>query len=292
MMEKRIDLHVHSYISDGSCSPEEIISLAKKKGLSAVALTDHESVEGNKAAAEEAQKQGLTFIPGIEMTVDYQSRKLHIVGLGFDASHPSFVRLYKKIRAIKEGRMEELIEGIGRKNIDISTQKVLPYVVTGRIDRYAIMRYLVSLSLYDHVQPLWDEYINPVVLELGLDYNITAEEAFSAVKEAGGITSLAHFHKKLGLGGLSRQMQEAAIAELHTMGMDAMEQRYPNYTEDDQAFVRSMRDKYHLMATGGTDFHGANRPGVELGSGIENNTEIPYHYYQILSAQCCQAKKG
>lgn len=282
MMEKRIDLHVHSYISDGSCSPVEIISLAKSKGLSAVALTDHESVEGNAEAAREAQKQGVAFVPGIEITVEDQGRKLHIVGLGFDQSHPAFVRLYKKIRSIKEGRMDEVVEGIRRKNIDISVEKVQPYVVTGRIDRYAIMRYLVSLSLYDHVQPLWDHYINPVVLDLGLDYNVTAEEVFAAVKAAGGITSLAHFHKKLGLGGLTRAQQETAIARLRAMGMDAMEQVYPNYTEDDRVFVRAMREKYQLMATGGTDFHGENRPGVELGSGIDNNTEIPYAYYQQL----------
>lgn len=281
-MEKRIDLHVHSYISDGSCSPVEIISLAKSKGLSAVALTDHESVEGNAEAAREAQKQGVAFVPGIEITVEDQGRKLHIVGLGFDQSHPAFVRLYKKIRSIKEGRMDEVVEGIRRKNIDISVEKVQPYVVTGRIDRYAIMRYLVSLSLYDHVQPLWDHYINPVVLDLGLDYNVTAEEVFAAVKAAGGITSLAHFHKKLGLGGLTRAQQETAIARLRAMGMDAMEQVYPNYTEDDRVFVRAMREKYQLMATGGTDFHGENRPGVELGSGIDNNTEIPYAYYQQL----------
>ena len=282
MMEKRIDLHVHSYISDGSCSPVEIISMAKSKGLSAVALTDHESVEGNAEAAREAQKQGVAFVPGIEITVEDQGRKLHIVGLGFDQSHPAFVRLYKKIRSIKEGRMDEVVEGIRRKNIDISVEKVQPYVVTGRIDRYAIMRYLVSLSLYDHVQPLWDHYINPVVLDLGLDYNVTAEEVFAAVKAAGGITSLAHFHKKLGLGGLTRAQQETAIARLRAMGMDAMEQVYPNYTEDDRVFVRAMREKYQLMATGGTDFHGENRPGVELGSGIDNNTEIPYAYYQQL----------
>lgn len=282
MMEKRIDLHVHSYISDGSCSPVEIISLAKSQGLSAVALTDHESVEGNAEAAREAQKQGVAFVPGIEITVEDQGRKLHIVGLGFDQSHPAFVRLYKKIRSIKEGRMDEVVEGIRRKNIDISVEKVQPYVVTGRIDRYAIMRYLVSLSLYDHVQPLWDHYINPVVLDLGLDYNVTAEEVFAAVKAAGGITSLAHFHKKLGLGGLTRAQQETAIARLRAMGMDAMEQVYPNYTEDDRVFVRAMREKYQLMATGGTDFHGENRPGVELGSGIDNNTEIPYAYYQQL----------
>lgn len=282
MMEKRIDLHVHSYISDGSCSPVEIISLAKSKGLSAVALTDHESVEGNAEAAREAQKQGVAFVPGIEITVEDQGRKLHIVGLGFDQSHPAFVRLYKKIRSIKEGRMDEVVEGIRRKNIDISVEKLQPYVVTGRIDRYAIMRYLVSLSLYDHVQPLWDHYINPVVLDLGLDYNVTAEEVFAAVKAAGGITSLAHFHKKLGLGGLTRAQQETAIARLRAMGMDAMEQVYPNYTEDDRVFVRAMREKYQLMATGGTDFHGENRPGVELGSGIDNNTEIPYAYYQQL----------
>ena len=160
-------------------------------------------------------------------------------------------------------------------SIDISLEKVQPFAF-GKLDRYAIMRYLVSLHLYDRAQPLWDNYLDPAVRELGLDQNMPAEEALPAIHAAGGVTSLAHFHKNIGLKGLSRAEQEAAIARLHALGLDGMERWYPNYTAEDSAFAAHMIEKYGLLVTGGTDFHGSNRPQIEMGHGIAGNMAIPY----------------
>ncbi|MFA6850692.1 MAG: PHP domain-containing protein [Selenomonadaceae bacterium] len=284
---KYIDLHVHSNISDGSCTPEEVIALAKKKNLAAVTLTDHESIAGNKAAAEAAAKLGVEFIPGMEMSVDYAERRLHIVSLGFDAENPTFKKLYKKIRFIKESKMDELISGIQEHGVAISRALVAPFVIN-HIDRYAIMRYLVSLHLYDHAQPIWDYYINPVVAKLGLSYNVTAAEALPVIHEAGGVTSLAHFHKKIGLGDLNRAAQEAVIVQLKSLGLDGMEQYYPNYTDEDAVFAQAMIDKYDLIPTGGTDFHGTNRPEIDLGTGLDNNIKIPYSFYEAIEERCAK----
>ncbi len=276
-----IDLHVHSNVSDGSFTPMELARLAKKRGLEAFALTDHESIAGDAEAAAEAKRLGLGFLPGMEMTVDYRDRRLHIVCLGFSIEHPAFQKLYKKIRSIKEAKMGELLAGIRSRGIEISEELVQPYV-TGNMDRYAIMRYLVALRLYDHAQPLWDHYIDPAVQELGLDYNVKAEEALPAIREAGGVTSLAHFHKRLGLLGLTRAEQEKAIAELQSMELLGMERYYPSYSEEDACFAERMIRKYGLLPTGGTDFHGTNRPGIELGTGWQGNISIPYHYYENI----------
>lgn len=283
---KLIDLHVHSNISDGSLSPAQIVHLAKDKGLAALTLSDHESIAGNLVAAAEAAKVGIEFIPGMEMSVEYRGRQLHIVALGFDENHPEFQGLYKKIRTIKEARIDELMAGIRAQNIAISPALVAPFVVTGRIDRYAIMRYLVSLNMYDQVQMIWKNHINPFVVELGLNRNVTAEEALPAIQAAGGVTSLAHFHKQLGLKGLTRAEQDAAVGELHAWGLTGMEKYYPSYTEADKDFAKAMLAKYSLLPTGGTDFHGANRPGVEIGTGIKNNMAVPYSFYENIQRLC------
>ena len=280
-----IDLHVHSLISDGSYMPAALARLAKQRGLQAFALTDHESIAGDAEAAAEAERLGIDFLPGMEMTVDYQERRLHIVCLGFSAEQEEFQKLYRKIRSIKEARMDELIAGIAAKGVTISRELVKEHAIGNILDRYAVMRYLVSLRLYDHAQPLWDNYINPVVEALGLDYNVTAEEALPAIRAAGGVTSLAHFHKKLGLGNLSREEQEQAIVELHALGLDGMERFYPSYTEEDAAFAERMIRKYDLLPTGGTDFHGTNRPGIELGTGWQKNIDVPYQYYENIAAK-------
>ncbi len=281
---KTIDLHVHSIVSDGSYTPAEIARLAAQKGLGGFALTDHESIQGIDEAAGEARRLGVSFLPGIEISVEYQGRRLHILGLGFDAQAPAFLELYHKIRAIKEAKIPELIEGIRARGIEIS-EDVVRLHAAGRIDRYAIMRYLVGLRLFDRAQPLWDQYINPVVRELGIDQDVSAEEVFAAVHAAGGITSLAHFHKRIGLKGLTREEQEQAVSHLHDMGLDGMERWYPSYTDDDAAFAARLIAKYDLLVTGGTDFHGTNRAGIELGSGYENNMAVPWSVFQAIAGQ-------
>ena len=282
-MKKIVDLHVHSHISDGSCSPAELARLAAEKGLAAFALTDHDNIQGCEEVAKAAASCGVGFINGMELSAEYAGRKVHIVCLGFDTAHPSFQKLYKKVRSIKEAKIPEMIDFVLDRGVDISLAKVLPFA-QGNIDRYALMRYLVSLNMYERAQPIWDNYLNPAAEALGIDMNVTAEEALPLLHEAGAVTSLAHFHKNIGLHGLTRAEQEKAILHLHSLGLDGMERYYPNYTAEDEAFADYMIENYQLVPTGGTDFHGSNRPGIELGTGMDGNLQVPYEYFdKILS---------
>lgn len=279
-MKKIIDLHVHSYVSDGSYRPAELAQLAKDKGLAAFALTDHDNIAGCEEASEAAQRLGVNFLKGMELTALYAGHKLHIVCLGFDEAHPAFRQLYGEVRTLKENGLPEIVEYVSRKGVDISLEKVQAFAA-GPLDRYAVMRYLVSLHMYERAQPLWELYLDPAARALGLDGNIKAEDALPLIREAGGVTSLAHFHKNIGLKGLSRGEQEEAIRKLHEMGLDGMERYYPNYEQEDSDFAAYMIDKYHLLPTGGTDFHGTNRPGIELGTG-SGDIMIPYEFYERI----------
>ena len=247
---KIVDLHVHSIVSDGSFRPEELAKHAKDCGLSAFTLTDHDNIAGNDEAAAAARKEGIEFINGMELTAEYSGRKIHIVCMGFDPNHPSFQLVYQRIRSIKEGRIVDMIDYVARKGVDISLEKVKAFAQGRPIDRYAIMRYLVSLHMYDRAQPLWDHYLDPAAVELGLNVNITAEEALPRIREAGGVTSLAHFHKNIGLKGLTRKEQETAILHLHSMGLDGMERFYPNYSAEDAEFAGYMIEKIRSYAYG------------------------------------------
>ena len=280
-MEKIIDLHVHSNISDGSYSPADLAKLAKERGLAAFALTDHDSMMGCAEAAEAASVCGVGFMNGMELSADFEEHKVHIVCLGFDPEHPAFRKLYQKVRSIKEGKIPEMIEFVRERGVDISLERVLPFA-RGKVDRYALMRYMVSLHMYERAQPIWDNFLDPAARELGINVNITAEEALPLLHEAGAVTSLAHFHKAIGLKGLDRQEQEQAILRLHEMGLDGMERFYPNYTSEDEAFAAYMIEKYQLLPTGGTDFHGTNRPGIELGTGVEGNMRVPYSFLENI----------
>lgn len=271
-----IDLHCHSIISDGTLSPQEIAQLAEAKGLSGFALTDHDNTAGVLEAQAEAQKLGLDFLQGMELTTMYRGHKLHIICLGFDVRSDSFKRAYETIRKIKEGRMYDLVDCIKKRGADITMDMVKGFANGRPIDRYAIMKCLASLDIEPHVRDLWSKYIDPSVEELGMDISIDAEKAISMMHEAGAVTSLAHYHKRIGLAGMMREEQEMAIAELRSYGLDGMEMYYPTYTAEDAAYAREWIVHYGLIATGGSDFHGANRPGTELGTGIDDNLHIPY----------------
>ena len=231
-------------------------------------------MSGLDEAAAAAKAEGVELIPGMEMTVDFAGHKLHVVALGFERTHPAFAEFYRAVRESKEAGMAELIAGIRAKGVDITEEKVQA-LTSGKLDRYAVMRYLVSLHLSEWVQPLWDEYLDPVLKNIGGCENVAAAEAFAAIHAAGGVTSLAHFHKKIGLLGMRREQQAEVITALHKEGLDGMEGWYPSYTPEDSAFVERMTAQLGLLLTGGTDFHGANRPGVELGTGRDNNIAVP-----------------
>lgn len=281
---RTIDLHVHSLVSDGSLRPEEIAAHAAERGLSAFALTDHDNIAGDEAAWQAAERLGLGFLPGMELSVRFRGRKLHIVCLGFDAEQPSFQEIYRKVRAGKEAKIPEIIDRIAAQGVPIRLADVEAFAY-GPLDRYAIMRYLVSLHLYDHAQPLWDNYLDPAVQALGLAAAIEAEEALPLIHAAGGVTSLAHFHKRIGLKGFTRDEQEQAVRELHALGLDGMEAWYPNYSEDDRTFAGYLIEKYHLLPTAGTDYHGTNRPEIELGSGLQAENAIPFSLFEGVAAR-------
>lgn len=275
---KTVDLHTHSNISDGSCSPSEVVEAAARAGLAALALTDHETIAGTAEAKARAMELGIECISGMEMTVEFQGRRLHIVALGFDENHAEFQKAYKRIRQSKEERMEEVIEAIQKQGVDISPEILRPFVKFDQVDRYAIMRYFVSLGRFDNVQKIWDLHINPALA--GINWNIPAAEGLAAIRAAGGVSSLAHYHKRIGLKGLTKAEHERAIAALVEMGLDGMEQYYPNFSDEEQAFASYLIDTFKLLPTGGSDFHGKNRPDVEIGSGVNGNIAVPYALYE------------
>ena len=196
-----IDLHVHSTMSDGTYTPSQLIKLAKDKGLKAIALTDHDTIYGNKESYEAAKKYDMEFIHGMELSLNYNNHQIHVVALGFDEESKAFKDFYHELRQKKQSSIVSVIDYLQKQGLDISVEKVEPFIAGGALDKYAILRYLVSdKSKAGDIQYLWDRYIDPAFnnLNLKITENPKAEDAIQAMKKAGAVTSLAHFHKKIG----------------------------------------------------------------------------------------------
>ncbi len=278
-----IDLHVHSTMSDGTYTPSELAQLASEVGVEAFALTDHDTISGNDEALLAALKYHVSFIHGMEMSLDYDKHQIHVVALGFDVDAPVFKSFYADLRRLKEIGITNVIEYLAKEGLDISVEKVTKYASGDELDKYAILRYLVSdENATGDIQYLWDKYIDPAFRNLNLNKNIEAEYALKAIHQSGGVTSLAHFHKKIGFKGYSREEQEHHIKTLLDMGLDGMEAYYPSYSDEDREFAHYLIEKYKMMPSGGTDFHGKNRPSVSLGTGTNNNMNVPYAFYKNI----------
>ena len=274
-MENLIDLHTHSYISDGSCSPTEVIISAKKNNLKAIALTDHDSIAGLNEASIAAKKNNIELINGLEISALYKDgRLLHILGLGIDVHNESFLNSYYKMKKAREKGVPKILKHIkSNHGLSIDIDDLYKAKYDEYLSRYDIYRYIIENNICTEPQKVWNIYLDPI--PFGKDELIPIDETIKMIHEAGGKSYLAHFNKKIGLGGLSFEEIEDNIKYLVSLGLDGIERYYPSYTDDDRRLLDYLVWKYQLYSSGGTDYHGANRKNIEIGFG-EGNLRIPY----------------
>ena len=281
---KTIDLHLHSTYTDGTYSPIELVQKAKDIGLSAIAITDHDNLVGYAEAKLEADRIGIEILPGIEMSTIYQGRKLHILGLGMDLENPEFQERYKEIRAPKVECLDTILKRLQARGVDISREKITPYA-NNQFDRYAVMRFFAAHKTQEDVQYIWDDYLNPATE--GLEINTATPIAIETIRRAVGVASLAHYHKGIGLKGLSTAEMEAWLQELKGMGLNGLEAMYSNFSPEEEAMAQEWVKKFDFIPTGGTDFHGDNRPTYKMGVG-NGSLKIPYAWYEGIGRACRQ----
>lgn len=275
-----IDFHVHSNISDGGNSPREIIKMAYDKKIVALALTDHDNIEGIEEAETEAQKYNIKFLKGIELSVSYgEGRLLHILGLGIDPQNEYFLNVYNRFRKVREEHLEKLLWILKEQDISIGVEELKEFAAGKYLDRQAIAKYLIKKNICRNMPEAWNKYLDPV--PYGQGELLEADEAMDIIKKSGGLSFLVHFHKRIGLDGYTKQEAEEHIKHLVSLGLDGIERYYPSYSDEDIKYVEYLIDKYHLIPSGGTDFHGSNRPEIALGSG-EGDFLVPDSVYENI----------
>ena len=282
-----IDLHTHTTISDGTYSPIELIQLAKKIGVSAVAITDHDSIVGLEEAQMEAERIGVNFINGIEFSVTFgNNRLLHVLGLGFDPECEGFQEIYTQYRKIRESKLTHVFDRLLEMGVSINPNDVLPFISGGYMDRQAIAKFLVAKGYASIMKEAWVKYLDKI------DYIdgelIQPEDAFNAIHAGGGKAFLAHFHLNIGFKGYSEEEIRANLATLKKMGLDGLECYYPSFTIDDKLRCAKYLKEFDLLSSGGSDFHGANRPHIQLGIG-EGDFCVPDQLLENIVAVPCRS---
>ena len=280
---KRIDLHVHTTGSDGTCSPAEVIALAKEKGLAAIAVTDHDGVGAYREAAEAGERLGVEVVPGIEISTKFYTDKeqnkgyaVHILGYFIDVDSPELKPVLEWVVHDRDNRNRKMVELMQADGLPI-TYEYMQQRFGEIVGRPHFAEYLVEQGLAESIQDAFDKYV-----EKGRKYwlprqFLSIERSIEIIALAGGVPVLAHpFQYKRDDAGL-RELIEHCIAS----GLKGMECRYSGYTEEMSGYLEALADEYRLLKTGGSDFHGSNKPAIFLGTG-KGELDVPVEWLERL----------
>jgi len=264
-----IDLHTHSNVSDGSFSPSGLIHEAAKRGVSAIALTDHDSIGGLQEAAETAAQQGIRFIPGIELQIVWDGEsggEFHLLGLGIKNPSPGFYAAVKELNQRREQRNLKIVERMNEAGISASYDEIKAMSNETRSSGHSIGRphfatYLVQRKIVKNREQAFVLYLGkgkPFFMpKAGLEFEMAA----AVIKESGGIAVLAHpMSLFLAWGRLPD-----AIKNLKERGLDGLEAWHPTAKTAACKRLEELGKSLGLIVTAGSDFHGEGRPDRKLG---------------------------
>lgn len=278
---KTIDLHVHSCISDGTCTPEELAALAARTGLSAFALTDHDTTDGIDRAVRAAEDFRIEVIPGIEFSTRWEHKDVHILGYFVDYHALSFQNRLKEFTDARSSRNEKMCERIREyTGFPISLKALESRWPDAVITRAHMATWLMEQGYVKTRNIAFQKYLGDHAPCFIPKKQVTPSDAIHLILEHHGVPVLAHPL----LYALSKKQLSLLVEELKKAGLKGIEAVYVMNKGSDEAFVRSLAQKYDLLITGGSDFHGANKPNISLGTGLRSNLSIPYSLLDTLKA--------
>ncbi len=269
---KTIDLHTHSTASDGTYSPSELIDYAHEKGLSAIALTDHDTVDGLSEAIERGEKYPeLEVIPGIEYSTVRNGKDVHIVGLYIDYESEDYKKSLQKFIDSRTERNKKICKKLTDAGMPITYEELVEENPGAVITRAHFGRLLLKKGYTTSVKEAFDRYIGDHCPCYVPREKITPQMAIEQILKAKGIPVLAHPV----LYGLGKDAMDQLFSEVTDAGVMGVEAIYGTYTPQDERDIKALAEKYHLLISGGSDFHGENKPHIDLGVGT-GRMVVPY----------------
>ena len=285
-MERLIDLHTHSRHSDGSMTPKELVAHAAAEGISAIALSDHDCVDGVAEAMAEGERLGVEVIPAIEFSV-VSDTETHILGYFIDPASPVMDEAMVKIFEAREYRAKTTLAKLNELGFPITEEEVRQVAGGALLCRAHYARVLMDKGLVPSVKEAFDKYLANGRPAYCGKQAITAEEAIALIHAAGGIAFVAHLH----LIRLSDEELRAFLTRLKAAGLDGIEGYYTEYTPEMQEKYQALARELSLEISGGTDFHAAMKPHIAIGRGT-GELRIPYSVLENMKKYYKNKKEG
>jgi len=280
----KIDLHIHSTASDGTLSPEEILTTAQDLGLAAIAITDHDTIEGCKEALQIGIPSSIRFLTGVEISASSPStfqfsNSLHILGYGVRLDNPALNSTLDRLQGARQNRNPQIIKRLNSLGFGISLDQVKDEMgAKGQLGRPHIARLMVKMGFARSIDDVFDNYLGKGKPAYVDKYRVDCAEAIETIISAGGIPVLAH---PFLLQAKNDKELESLITELTAMGLKGIEVYYPLHPKSQTQYYIKLAKHYGLLMTGGTDFHGSLKPNIKMGSG-EGDFYVSYELYDKL----------
>jgi predicted metal-dependent phosphoesterase TrpH len=258
-----IDLHAHTTASDGSFSPSELVAHAREIGLSAVGITDHDTIAGWDEAFQSGLAAGVEIVPGIEFSTAYEGGRFHLLGYYIDPQSELMSTL-EWIQAARANRGVEILNKLRALGLPLEEDEVRAFSggEVGQIGRPHFAQAMVARDYVSSTREAFDLYLSEGKPAYAPKAVLTSRDAIKGIHDAGGVAVWAHppHRTKLSLDEL-----ETRLREWIGWGLDGLEIAYSEYTPEEAAWARTVQERYGLLGTGGSDFHGRSKPTIRLG---------------------------
>ena len=273
-----IDLHTHSTYSDGTKSPTELVDLAHKNNLRAIALTDHDTTAGINQAMQHGQTLGVEVISGVEVSADHNGLPMHILGYNFNHDDPLLQKRLKILQDARHQRNLQIFEKLRELGFDIGIDEIPP--TPGQTGRPHIARLLIDKKIVKNMDQAFTKLLRRGSAAYVQCFRMKAEEVISMIQDAGGLAFLAHPTAN------DRQMKTVPqlLADLRELGLNGLELNYPTHTPKTVKKLRNLGEKLGLLFSGGSDFHGDGKPHIKLG-GSAKGQPTPYDFLTLIKEQ-------
>lgn len=265
------DLHLHTNFSDGTYTPEELAARAGQLGFAAIALTDHDTVEGCARAAAACDSAGMEFIPATELTAELDGNELHLLGYFVDTENPRLLKEMAKFQKVRQNRIREMVARLNELNIPLQADAVFAIANCRSPGRPHVGRALVAGGFCRNLDAAFERFLKKNRPAWVPKFKISALDAIELIHQASGVAVMAH-------PGLNRT--DEIIPELVAAGLDGLECFHTKHSPSTADHYVRLAREYSLAITGGSDCHGLNKGKPLLGT-----VKLPYDYVEQLKTR-------